>query len=117
MQYLNIITNFDKRRSLTNFGISSHRLKIERGRFSKNPTPLENRVCDHCPLELEGEIHFLTMCPKYAHIRNHLFSLVQKHCKNFILLSDNSKFDWLLSNTDNSIVIELSKFIDEAFHG
>ena len=43
-QYLNIITNFDKRRSLTKFRISSHRLKIERGRFSKPPTLLENRV-------------------------------------------------------------------------
>ena len=59
---------------------------------------------------------FLIKCPKYSHIRNHLFSLVQKlYCKNFFLLNDKAKFDWLLSNTDNSIAIELSKFIDEAF--
>ena len=57
---------------------------------SKPPTPLDNRVCDHCPLDLEDEIHFLIKCPKYAHISNHLFSLVQKHCKNFILLNDHS---------------------------
>ena len=49
-QYLNIIKNFDKKRSLTKFRISAHRLKIERGRFSKPPIPVENRFCDHCLL-------------------------------------------------------------------
>ena len=32
-QYLNIIKSFDKRRSLTKFRISAHRLKTERGYF------------------------------------------------------------------------------------
>ena len=52
----------------------------------------------------------------YVTISFHWFKKIRQ---NFILLNDNSKFDWLLSNTDNSIVMELSKFIDETFtiHG
>ena len=95
---MSIIKDFDKRRSLTKFRISPHTIKIEEGRFSKPPTSLEKRVCDYCSQEIEDEIHFLITCPKYAHIRKHFFSLVQKHCKNFILFNNNSKFNWLLSN-------------------
>ena len=85
-QYLNIITNFDKIRSLTKFRISSHIPKIERGRFSQPPAPLEKRIGDYCLLELEDEIRFLIKCPVYAHIRNRFFSLVQKHCKTLFCL-------------------------------
>ena len=61
-QYLNIIKNFDKRRPLTKFRISAHRLKIERGRFSKPPIPVVNRVCDFCLSVIEDEFHFLIKC-------------------------------------------------------
>ena len=47
-KYLSTIKNFDKRRYLAKFRISSHKLKIETGRFTRPLTPLENRVCDHC---------------------------------------------------------------------
>ena len=40
-------------------------LKIERGRFSKLPIPVENRFCDHCLSEIEDEFHFLIKCSKY----------------------------------------------------
>ena len=92
-QYLNIIKNFDKRRSVTNFRISAHRLKIERGRFSKPPIPVENRFCDHCLSEIEDEFHFLIKCSKYNSPRNNLFSVVQINCRNFCSLKDKVKFN------------------------
>ena len=57
-QYLSTIKNFDKRRCLAKFRISSHKLKIETGRFTRPLTPLENRVCDHCFTTIEDEFHF-----------------------------------------------------------
>ena len=113
--YLSIIRNFDKRRSLTKFRISSHRLKIERGRFSKPPVPVDNRVCDYCPSKIEDEFHFLIQCPKYDNVRNTLFSVGQKHCVNFTSLDDRNKFIWLLTTTDTYIISALSDFIFEAF--
>lgn len=114
-EYLNIVKNFDKRRSLTKLRISAHKLKIEKGRFFKPPIPVENRVCDNCLSEIEDEIHFLIKCPKYDIYRNLFFSSVQKHCRNFSLLDDKSKFNWLITNSDKSIITELSNFIYESF--
>ena len=57
-QYLSVIKIFDKRRCLTKFRISSHKLKIETGRFTRPLTPLEQRVCDHCLMTIEDEFHF-----------------------------------------------------------
>ena len=57
-QYLSVIKNFDKRCCLTKFRISSHKLKIETGRFTRPLTPLEQGVCDHCLMTIENEFHF-----------------------------------------------------------
>ena len=107
--------NFDKRRCLTKFRISSHKLKIETGRFTRPLTPLEQRVCDHCLMTIEDEFHFLMQCPRYSHIRSNFFSNVQKQCKNFSLLSSKLQFNWLLANSDNLVIIQLANFIYDCF--
>ena len=57
-QYLSVIKDFYKRRCLTKLRISSHKLKIGTGRFTRPLTPLEQRVCDHCLMIIEDEFHF-----------------------------------------------------------
>ena len=114
-QYLNIIENFDKRKSFTKFRISAHRLKIESGRFSKPPFPVENRFCDQCLSEIEDEFHFLIKCSKYNSPRNNLFSIVQMICRIFCSLKDKVKFNWLLTNSDKNVIIELSNFLFDLF--
>ena len=93
---------------MTKFRISAHKLKIERGRFSKPPIPVENRVCDFYLPEIEDEFHFLM---KYTTARYYLFSVVQIHRRNFSSLEDKLKFNWLLTNSDKSIIIELKFYI------
>ena len=114
-QYLSTIKNFDKRRCLAKFRISSHKLKIETGRFTRPLTPLENRVCDHCFTTIEDEFHFLMQCPKYSHLRNNFFSIVQKRCKNFLLLDSKLQFNWLLANSDDLVILRLADFIFDCF--
>ena len=58
-QYLSVIKDFDKRRRLTKFRISSNKLKIETGIFTRPLTALEQRVCGHCLMTIEDEYHFL----------------------------------------------------------
>ena len=46
-------------------------------------------------------------------------AFVQKHCKKFLSLDDKSKFNWLLANSDDEVIIQLGSFVYECFeiHG
>jgi hypothetical protein len=63
--------NYDKRRLITKFRISSHQLEIERERYRNIPT--SPRICKLCNLEVEDELHFLLECPKSNKIRKEIF--------------------------------------------
>ena len=81
---------------------------------------MERRFCDHCLTDIEDELHFLIQCPRYSHVRNTFFSaIVQNHCKFFLSLDDKSKFNWLLANSDDEVIIQLGSFVYECFeiHG
>lgn len=114
-QYLSTIKNFDKRRCLTKFRISSHKLKIELGRFSRPITPLQNRVCDHCLTIIEDEFHFLMQCPMYSHLQKNFFSIVQKQCKNFSSHNSKIQFNWLLANSDDFVILQLADYVFDCF--
>jgi hypothetical protein len=46
----------EKRKLLTKFRISAHKLEIEHGRYHK--LPIANRICGPCKTEVGDEIHF-----------------------------------------------------------
>ena len=48
---------------------SSHRLRVETGRWTRPPMPRENRLCA-CNNDVQCESHVLFHCPLTAHIRN-----------------------------------------------
>ena len=73
------------------------------------------RVCDHCFTTIEDEFHFLMQCPKYSHLRNNFFSIVQKRCKNILLLDSKLQFNWLLANSDDLVILRLADFIFDCF--
>ena len=63
-----------KRRSFTQLRVSSHRLAIETGRYTKPITPRSQRFCNHCTQNVLGdEMHFLLSCSKFAAQRKALF--------------------------------------------
>jgi nanoRNase/pAp phosphatase (c-di-AMP/oligoRNAs hydrolase) len=49
-----------KRKLLTKFRISVHKLEIEQGRYHK--LPIANRMCGLCKTEAGDAIHFLLQC-------------------------------------------------------
>ena len=105
-KYLDVIKNGAIRRNLTCFRLSAHSLEIEVGRYSN--VPRENRLCKYCNLNVvESEYHFLLTCPKYYDLR-------KKYIRN-ISWPSLSKFSYLLSSKKRTHIVNISKFINEAF--
>ena len=73
-KYLN--TSICQGRALM-FSIRSgtNKLEIERGRWAHKPEM--QRVCKQCSInQVENEVHFVTICPKYQDLREQLFQKV-----------------------------------------
>ena len=60
----------------------------------------------------EGEQRVIT-CPKYANLRNTLFS--KNNNKSFNQLSDSNKFNWLMCMEDMRIIRELAIYLLNCF--
>ena len=82
------------RMAFTRFRTSSHRLRVELGRWNRPPTPREQRTCTCNNSDVQDEEHLL-VCPRTAAIRrgadftggcSDLFQDVS--VKNLIMLKD-----------------------------
>lgn len=109
-QYLDIMPT-DKRRSLTRFRASAHNLAIERGRYNRPPTPLEQRTCQSCPQCIQDEYHFLIECREFTDARNHLFNKIIQLCPLFHHLSPLDQFIFMLT-AEGNIIKDVAQFID-----
>ena len=69
VQYLELVNVTQHRKSLCKLIVSSHRLRIETGRWERPPVPREMRQCEICHQGVEDEFHFVCVCPAYVHIR------------------------------------------------
>ena len=108
-KYLAILP-FHKRKLLTRFRISSHKLMVERGRYKK--LDVSQKLCQNCSLNLvEDETHFLFQCPAHASDRNKLISLSSEICLNFSTLQDNEQMIWLLNNENVPVLNNLCNFL------
>ena len=69
-EYLTTVTDPKLRKALTMYRLSEH-IAIEKGRRRQTWLSREDRLCAHCPQnEVETELHFLTSCQMYDHIRD-----------------------------------------------
>ena len=103
--YLNII-NAEHRKSFTRFRISAHSLAIERGRYTKPPTPIDPRTCRYCPQKIESEHHFLLECKTFSEDRKLLLEFITEQCIHFNILNNCQKFIYIYT-----IVQIIAKFI------
>jgi hypothetical protein len=97
-------------------------LEIERGRFRIHKDKdtgqirklkLEERICRMCSLgELEDELHFVCVCPKYEVCRNIMIRQVQQGNNSFIEMTAEGRFIYLLQNCCK----ELSNYLKDAWH-
>ena len=108
-QYLEILKIQKYRKSICKLRVSSHRLEIETGRWTKpNKIPLENRLCMICNV-LEDEFHFVLECSLYKDLR-------KTYIKRYYWLRPNMpRFIELISSENFRTIKNLSIFIDKAF--
>ena len=88
-----VANNFTLRRAITKLRISSHRLKIETGRYLK--LEVNKRLCNKCDLiKIEDKIHFLLECPSTSTDRQ----------------DSSDKLFWLLNCESIDILIKTAWF-------
>ena len=87
---------------------SSHRLKVETGRWTRPVTPVEERLCDQCQ-KLDDEYHFLLECNKFSVLRTRFIP------RYFYVRPSMFKCVQLINSMNCKIVRQLGKYIYHAF--
>ena len=100
--YLSLLP-LEHRRCFSRFRISAHKLAIERGRYTRPPTPVEKRTCPHCPDKVEDELHVLTQCHELSAQRACLFTNILTHCPQFRHLDEQGKLIYMMSAQGESL--------------
>ena len=98
------------RRSLSSFRISTHGLRIERGRYCGEKP--EERLCNFCNI-IEDEIHFLYNCKIYLELRCKMFDTINNSNFRYPSLEHNVIFTTLMTSNDQSVIKAVAKFIYE----
>ena len=104
----------DLRRNMAKLRCSDHNLRIETGR--REGIPAEQRLCRLCSLnKIENEEHFLLECPVYQPLRVKLFLAFEKEIRTFHSFDNRQKFIYLMSCEDQKLLLEVTKYIRDAF--
>ena len=89
--------------------VSSHRLCIETGRWSKPAKiPISDRKCFKC-LQIEDEFHFIIECNLYKDQRKKLIPMKYWVRPNMV------KFIELINTEDKKVIKNLASYIYNAF--
>jgi len=104
------LREYNIRKALSKLRMSSHPLAIERGRYTRPKTPIEERLCVLCVKgAIENEEHFISVCSFYNNERN----MLQRNISS-LLGQDGVTYDFitLLKHTDPDILLYVGKFIN-----
>jgi len=113
-KYLDYISDTRFRVAMAKLRCSSHILEIERGRYTKPKTDINNRLCPVCNV-VEDELHFLIDCNLYIQDRIELFNMIGAKIHYFNSFCSLQKFLFLMNNSDSQINVRTGKFIFKSF--
>lgn len=105
--YLEEIHDKDIRKCISSLRISTHRLRIERGRYIGEH--LDQRLCTVCNA-VEDEVHFLCQCRKYDTLRKTMFESIYGNNCSSSTDSDAVFYDLMTSQNTNTLKA-VGKFI------
>lgn len=107
---LNPNLSWNQKKIIAKFRLGDHKLHIETGRHCRPKIPPDKRICQLCcNNEVEDELHFLLVCPVYANIRDK-YSILET-----VQTAVGIKFIELLTSTDTTVLLNVSKYLSEAF--
>ena len=133
--YLDLVRNRNQRAFLSRLRTGSHTLGIEKGRWTKPVTPLDQRICVYCsdatatttptsprpppvappPGSVDNEHHFLIQCSRFANERIAVFAEMSSLMPDFMQMSDQHKFKILLCPTSPQAAKLTNRFIKLMF--
>lgn len=108
--YLNYILYDKHRKALSRLRLSSHRLRIESGRYDKK-CPINEWKCIYCNSnDVEDEYHFVLVCDFYTELR-------KLYIKKYYHVRPNmAKFITLLNSGSIITLKKLGKYVHECFN-
>ena len=112
--HLDLTRKNPSRKTLVKLRISSHKLRIETGRYDNIPS--DERLCNLCNCNrIENETHFLLDCPSFSPIRDTFFSKLEPKIPFLRLQSHECLLSHLMNSTDYFINIKLISFMSTCF--
>ena len=110
--YLLLLRSHEHRKNFARLRISSHRLRIEQGRYQD--TLRHNRIRLRCTSgEVDDEKHFLFSCTSSPLERQCLYGKLTS-CRNFDKLNSSQKLIWILSSENVDILLSVCKLIEKS---
>ena len=114
--YLTEISNYGQRKLLTRYRISDHSLCVETGRHKPSWRAREFRLCSHCTDGVvEDELHFLTQCSKYKHIRDTYFTLIAQILPQLQQASLIDKLSYILGEKEECVLLA-AQYVSSCHH-
>ena len=112
----------DSKKCLSRFRLSSHCLRIHKGRQERDKygrnTPADKRFCLSCKSgQIDDELHFLFNCPTHTNERENMFSKILQYLdiSQICSVPKIELLNTILNSTDESVLYEFSKFLSIAF--
>ena len=106
---LDFVKNDKFRLELSKLRVSSHRLEVEVGRWTRPKTPLVARKCRVCNV-VEDEFHFLFECQLFTDLKI-------KYLKKYFWNRPNMiKLKELMTSTNIKVIKNLSTYVEKAFN-
>ena len=127
--HLVLVRNRNQRADLTRLRVSAHCLGVERLRYTRPPTPLDQRGCRFCGPPgprvaigcpgrgpIDDEQHAITACSLLEAERSDLFKEMSSINPAFQLLSSQQKFVRLLCPVSPTETKNINRFISKTFY-
>ena len=112
--YLYLVNDQRYRRAISQLRCSSHILNVEKGRYTRPRTPLDERLCNMCNC-VDDELHFITACAVNVNERRALYDKLTDKFPEFEHLCDLEKFVFLFTFDDAQMLSWLGKFLHKSF--
>ena len=131
--YIDLVRNRNQKSFLSRLRTGSHHLNIEKGRWTRPVTPVEQRTCQYCTphstapslpgsghctsasAAIDNEQHFLMSCSRFSDVRKSAFDEINFISPQFLSLSENQQFCTLLCPTEAKIAKITSRLIKQMF--
>ena len=112
--YLYLVREAPFRNAIAQIRASSHTLAIERGRYTRPKTPIQERLCKSCGV-IEDEAHFILSCHINQSLRAELMKNIESIYPEFNNMTENEKIYFISNNEDRRIWTWFGKFLHNSF--